>query len=223
MTTSTRTTETPRAIRLKPEAAQALGISVRQLERRLADGQYPTSLDSSGRVLVDIGSDTATAEAELVTNYRQGSEVFAASADALQVLAKRLIDDRHSERLGHAETVQRLERRLETETTRARRLGALAAVLAVVASTVMTWHWQATTQATQEPRQARRLSDTMTEPQASDATPTAATAPQTADTGSDTPRRPSDKATDTIEQAPPVGSDAETVAAVATPAPQFKK
>ncbi len=208
---STRITETPRSMRLKPEAAQALGISVRQLERRLADGRYPYSLDSSGRVLVDIGSDTATAEAELVANYRQGSEVFATSTDALQVLAKRIMDNQESERLEHAATVDRLERRLEAETKRARRLGALAAAVAIVASSVVSWRWHEITTAPNEPRQPRHLADTMTNPLPDTASPMATTAPPSTETGSDTPRRQGSNTTDALASAPLVGSDAETV------------
>ena len=178
MTTATRTTETPRALRLKPEAAAILGISVRQLERRLAENQYPTTTDSAGRVLIDIGNEAATAEAELVANYRTGSEVFAASTDGLQVLAKRLLDDRQAERTGHAETVQRLERRLETETTRARRLGILAACLAIVASSVVSWQWQESNGRKQEPIEPRRQSATVSEPQTTADAKNGTTAPQ---------------------------------------------
>ena len=215
MTTATRTTETPRALRLKPEAAAILGISVRQLERRLAENQYPTTTDSAGRVLIDIGNEAATAEAELVANYRTGSEVFAASTDGLQVLAKRLLDDRQAERTGHAETVQRLERRLETETRRARRLGILAACLAIVTSSVVSWQWQESKGRTQEPIEPRRQSAIVSGPQTTADAKNGTTAQQLNESGSDTTRSQSVAVSDGTAPPPVASHDAETVAAKA--------
>ena len=212
MTTATRTTETPRALRLKPEAAAILGISVRQLERRLAENQYPTTTDSAGRVLIDIGNEAATAEAELVANYRTGSEVFAASAEGLQVLAKRLLDDRQAERTGHAETVQRLERRLDVETTRARRLGILAACLAIVASSVVSWQWQESNARKQEPQEPRRQTDVTTPAQTAANVLSGSEAQPSALEHSDTLRPPNDATTGETDTTMGASHDAETVA-----------
>ena len=199
-------------MRLKPEAATVLGISVRQLERRLANGQYPTSTDSGGRVLIDIGSDAATAEAELFANYRTGSEVFAASAEGLQVITTRLLDDRRAERTEHAATVAKLEKRLDLETSRTRRLGILAAILAIVASSALSWQWQATTRAAQEPQEPRRQTDVTTPAQTAANVLSGSEAQPSALEHSDTLRPPNDATTGETDTTMGASHDAETVA-----------